>query len=1239
MKKIILVSFLLITTGAASFGQCNLFLNSTNDSCNLLCDGTARANAFGGTSPYTFAWLPAGQTTSAIAGLCTGTYTCNLTDAIGCTKTSTVTITQPAVLGVNTTVTAATSCGPCNGSVHAVVSGGTTTYTYNWAPSGGNTANPTGLCAGNYTLTVIDKKKCTVTTTVSIGGPTGPTTVLSSTNVSCNGTCDGTSTANVSGGTSPYTYLWAPGGATTSSVTGLCSGNHTVTVSDAGGCFSPSVINITQPLVLNTAGARTNASCNGVCDGTANVTPSGGTPSYSYLWSSGQSTSAVTGLCANNYTVTVTDAHGCTIARTYTVTQPSSIGIAMNSNPAASCIPCNGNASATVNGGTPPYIYSWAPSGGNSSAASGLCAGNYTVTVTDSHTCVATSTVSVGGTAGPMTSISSSTNIVCNGSCTGSATSSASGGTLPYTFVWSDGQSTQTASGLCAGNSTVTISDAGGCYSSAIVTITQPATALSTTVTPTNASCNGVCNGKASVKASGGTSPYTYLWSSGGTTTAVTGLCANIYSITVTDSKGCSVVNSYTVSQPASMGIASSLNNATSCAPCDGSASGAVVGGTAPYTYAWSPSGGNSSAASGLCPNTYTLTVTDSKSCTSTTTVGITGPMPPSVSTASVTNASCNGTCDGSSTAIASGGTQPYTYAWSPSTETDAIATALCSGTNTVLVTESGGCSSTATVSITQPSTLSGARSHTNVFCNGNCTGTATVVASGGTSPYTYSWAPSGGNSSAATGLCAGNYTVTITDAHACTLARTYTVTQPSSVGIATNSTPASTCSPCDGSASLTVNGGTLPYAYAWSPSGGNSSAASGLCAGTYTATITDANSCASTSTVSVGGSSGPAGSISSTNVSCNSACDGTASVTGSGGTLPYTYAWSPSGGSASTATGLCAGNYTVTLSDANGCYSSSMINITQPNTLNGTANQVNATCNNACDGKANISASGGTAPYTYSWSLSGGTGALATGLCAGNYTLTVTDSHGCALTHTYTITQPSSIGITTTFSNATSCTPCNGGASATAVGGVTPYSYSWSPSGGNSSAATGLCAGNYTVTVTDGNSCTSTNTVIVGGPAGPTVSVTVNSSSATANATGNSPFGYSWSDGQSTQTATGLQTGTYTVCITDAGGCTTCTTVNISLTGVANLSADNYVNIYPNPANEFIFVEASFSTPQTVNISILNIIGQTMMSEQVSSGIYMNKKVYIGDLRQGIYFIEIRYGNTIKNSKIVKIQ
>ncbi|MBN8861270.1 MAG: SprB repeat-containing protein, partial [Sphingobacteriales bacterium] len=242
----------------------------------------------------------------------------------------------------------------------------------------------------------------------------------------------------------------------------------------------------------------------------------------------------------------------------------------------------------------------------------------------------------------------------------------------------------------------------------------------------------------------------------------------------------------------------------------------------------------------------------------------------------------------------------------------------------------------------------SGISSQINVSCSGGSNGSATVSASGGAAPYTYSWAPSGGTAATATGLAAGSYTVTITDNIGCTKTQTVNITQPAAI---TSSIVSQTNIACNGgstgAATITASGGTGTLTYNWTPgnpTGDGTASVSGLPAGTWTCTITDANSCTKTQSVTITQPSVITSSVSSqTNVSCNGGSNGSATITASGGTGPYIYSWAPSGGTAATATGLAAGPYTVTITDANACTKTQSVTITQPAVItSGVSSQTN---------------------------------------------------------------------------------------------------------------------------------------------------------------------------------------------------------------------------------------------------------------------------------------------------------
>jgi|GEM_PF-1834876 len=1029
-----------------------------------------------------------------------------------------------------------------------------------------STLNITGATAAmnGYTYRCVATGSASPTATSTAGTLTVDVVAanISATDVSCNGGANGTATVSVTSGVSPYFYSWSPSGGTSATATGLPANTYTVTITDNLNCQTTRSVTVNQPSAITASTSKTDVSCNGGTNGTATVSGvSGGTAPYTYSWSpSGGTNATATGLAAGTYTCTITDNKGCQITRNVTVNQPSAFTIGTSKTDVSCNGGANGTATVVVSGATAPYFYSWSPSGGTNATATGLAAGTYTVTITDNNTCQATRNFTINQPTALSASISK-TDASCNGGANGTATvSGVTGGTGPYTYSWSpSGGTGATATGLAAGTYTCTITDNNSCQITRSITINQPS-AITASVSKTDVSCNGGANGTATVSGvTGGTGPYTYSWSpSGGTAATATGLAAGPYTVTITDNNTCQITRNVTITQPAPVTASISKIDVSCNGGTNGTASvSGIAGGSGSYSYSWSPSGGTAATATGLAAGTYTCTITDIiSSCQITRSITLNQPTALN-GTASKTDVSCNGGANGTASVSVSGGTGPYTYSWAPSGGTAATATGLAAGTYTVTVTDNNNCQISRTVTVNQPSALTGTASKTDVSCNGGANGTASVSVSGGTAPYTYSWSPSGGTAATATGLAAGTYTVTITDNNNCQISRSVTVNQPTALTGTASKTDVSCNGGTNGTASVSVSGGTAPYSYSWAPSGGTAATATGLAAGTYTVTITDNNNCQISRSVTVNQPSALTGTASKTDVSCNGGANGTASVSVSGGTAPYTYSWAPSGGTAATATGLVAGTYTVTITDNNNCQITRSVTVTQPTALDGTTSKTDVSCNGGANGTASVNVSGGTAPYTYSWAPSGGTAATATGLAAGTYTVTITDNKLCQITRTVTVNQPTALTGTASKTDVS----CNGGANGTASisvsGGTAPYTYSWAPSGGTAATATGLAAGTYTVTITDNKLCQVTRTVTVNQPAvlSATSSSVDESCAGALNGTatvtpngGTAPYTYSWSpSGGTAATASGLAAGTYTCLITDAKGCTVSKTVTIS--------------------------------------------------------------------------------------------
>ncbi|MDW8850808.1 T9SS type A sorting domain-containing protein [Flavobacterium sp. MMLR14_040] len=1045
------------------------------------------------------------------------------------------------------------------------------------------------------------------------------------TNVSCNGGNNGSASVVVTGGTTPYTYSWSPSGGTNAAATGLAAGNYTVTITDGESTQITRIFNITQPSILNGAPAVTNVACNGGSNGVASITASGGTPGYTYLWNTGATTSAITGLTAGTYSVTITDANACTkLVSNIIVAQPSVLTASQGTINNVSCNGgSNGSATVTATGGAGGYTYSWSPSGGTAATASGLSQGNYTVTVTDANSCQATQNFTISQPT-PFSVTTSQTDILCNGAATGSAGVNVTGGTGDYTYSWSpSGGTAAIATGLTAGTYTVTIKDANLCQTTRTFTINQPSMLLATASAQTNIGCRGDATGSATVNVTGGTPGYTYSWApSGGTAATATGLTAGTYTVTVKDANLCQTTQSFTITQPVAILSATTATVGVSCfGGSNGSASVTVSGGTPGYTYSWTPLGGTTGTITGRPAGNYTCTITDANGCTLIKNVTINTPSLFSAN-AVKTDVSCNGGTNGTATVSASGGTPGYTYSWSPSGGTAATATGLAAGTYTVTVTDANTCQTTATVTVGQPSVLVASTAQTDALCNGSASGTASVIVSGGAGGYTYVWSPSGGTSSTATGLAAGNYSCLITDANGCTLTKNFTITQPLVLN-ATTTLINATCT-TGGQAAVGPVGGTPPYNYLWSPSGATTQTVTGLSNGNVSCLITDANGCTVTKNFTVTTTNTLVATTSQTNILCNGSNTGTATVVPSGAPGPFTYIWSPAGGNSATAVGLSAGNYSVTITSSNGCSIVKNFTITEPTALTVTPSQTNISCSGGSNGSASVSVTGGTGAYTYAWSPSGGTAATATGLAAGTYTVTVTDANLCQTTQSFTITEPAAIATTVSQTNVSCNGGSNGSASVSVTGGTGAYTYVWSPSGGTAATASGLSAGTYTVTVTDANLCQTTAVVTITEPAilaatTSQVNVSCNGQSdgsATVNVTGGTgSYTYSWApSGGTADTASGLSAGTYTVTVTDANSCTLTQTVTITTIPDVTLPVPDVTNL-PDITNYCSVLPAEIAIP-TANDNCSGIITATTADplSYTTVGNYVINWIYTDD-------------------------
>ncbi len=1254
----------------------------------------------GGTGPYSYDWTPGIALSDStienpfVVGLgSTTSYQIIVTDVYGCQGVDYVIVNvTPNTLQVDAGNGGAL-CASAGSSIviggNPTAAGGTTPYVYAWASSIGgfssNLANPTVTPTGTttYYVTVTDAKGCSQTDSVVVTINAAPAVDAGRDSTICSGFCVTIgSTPTGSAGTTPYQYSWTPTLGLNANNTAnplacpLITTTYTVQLTDSNGCVATDAVTITvRPNPVANAGVdRTLVNCGSdsvQIGGSPSAT--GGTPAYTYAWSPATGlVSPVTstnpwvrGLTASQlYTLVVTDVNGCTASDAVLVNVVPSSLVADAGNGGAYCAGSGGSitlgGSPTANGGTAPFAYTWS---GGLPATSNPVAGpssttKYFVTVVDSKGCISVDSVTVIVNPSPIASAGIDTAVCAGESVALGGEPTASSGTPGYTYSWSPGVglSSTTASNptaIPAATTTyvVVITDVNGCTATDNIAITvhqNPVADAGSDQSIQACSSDSVQIG-GSPTASGGGGSYTYTWTPGlglSGSTIANPFVSNIgstsnYWIVVTDQFGCTATDqtSVVVNNPSL--VAEAGNDVSFCQGASVSVtlggSPTAVGGTAPFSYDWTPgvglsdSSGVNPVATPLVSTTYSLAVRDANGCVAEDTVRITiNPRP--VVNAGLPDTTCSGECivlGGSPTAT--NGTGSYTYNWTPTffftTPTTIANPTVCPTNNVTYVvtaTDSLGCSNTASVSIrvNQNPVANAGTDKVLVTCPDACVvigGTPTATGGGG--GYLYAWAPSQGlNNSGLANPSACNlsqdvtYNLTVTDANGCTAIDQILVDVQQSTLLADAGNDKSicagqtTCITIGGSPS--VSGGSIPYTIEWSP-------VTGICNSnvianpdvnptdttTYVLLVTDALGCVAIDSMvvfanpAVTASVGPDTSI----------CQGGSALlggnpTGSGGTSPFTYNWSPGAGLSGTtnanpiATPLVTTAYCVTVTDFVGCSSSTCQNVNVNAGVRADAGQDQSITN--CPGASlQIGGSpagfGGSGNYAYAWSPNTGLNSstvpnpFVTNITVTTtYTLTVTDNTtGCVGIDQVTITvNPSTLvagaGPDKVFcSNSAGCIPIGG----STTGGMPPYLYQWAPvtglSNGNiqNPCAAPLVTTTYSLTVTDQMGCSIVDSMVV--IVSPMIAVNAGADSSICQGTsivlggnpsvvgGITPYTYAWSAGAfpsnvANPTATPVSNSSYTLTVTDSLGCSSSDLVNINVRQlpIANAGPDQTI-------------------------------------------------------------------------------
>jgi hypothetical protein len=1166
----------------------SLSIGTTTDETCEDDNGSITVVRSGGTNPLTYSWShDAGLNNATANNLSSGTYIISVMDQFGCMDTTMATIDSlpSPILSVNDSRN--NSCDQNNGYIHLATVGGNPGFTYTWSHDASlNGPDANNLPGGTYSITVTDAASCTDTTTVTIANdPTLMANEVVVTPSGCTGNT-GSITAAVDGGVGPYAYLWNHDNTLMDSIaTSLAAGLYTLQVTDMLGCSDTIEFNVpmapTPYITLDLAQPNT---C-GSTDGQISVTTGSGTPPYTYAWShDGSITDSIAvNLMDGTYGITVTDEFGCTDTLIVNLPCYTSLTLSLVDTIGETCSQSNGQIIVETSGGTPPYTYVWSHDGIlDTTVAAGLSAGNYSVTVTDAINATATVSAELSNTPGPNLTTVDVDNNNCPTGGNGQVVVTSDGGTPPFTFAWNHNAmlDTTVADGLVAGNYVVTITDSNGCQETASATIVDEnlLTLVVNDAMPTG--CN-LATGSLVVSANLGRSPYQYAWSHDATLadSMANDLPAGPYTISVTDVSGCTVTLDTTISTADGPEVTLHSKTNSTCGLPNGQATISVDLGVYPYDYAWSHDMTlTDSFAVNLPADAYTVTVTDANACTNQITVTIDGSPPVNLEISAEINETC-GLSNGSIEISVLSGTAPYNFSWNHDASlNDSIANGLSAGTYQIVVTDGLGCDDSLEVTLINLSspTISLVDIQHNSCLQAN--GKIAVGISNGTPPFSINWShDSNLHDTIATNLTAGVYTVAVTDANNCMASYTDTITNQPFLDFMISETTETSCVAATGVIIISGDGGVYPYQYTWSHDASlNDSIAENLPTGTYDVTITDSRNCQIILSAEIETANGPMLSVvDSTNSSCGLS-NGSLILSSGAGTPPYNYSWSHDASlSDSAANNLAEGVYTITVTDANGCTDQVSVMIGGSPAV---ALILDSAMDESCDtqnGVIQVSATGGTAPFSYSWSHDATINSdMASGLTAGSYTITVTGAFGCTDTLSVTINSTPEVNAVIVASNDNTCAQSNGAITVGATSGTPPFAYTWSHDASlTDSVAQQLVGGMYIVTITDANGCSDiVSQTIQDLPALSAVVVQIDSSncepgtgSITITATdGVGGYSYAWIHDTSLNSnqANGLSAGNYSVTVTDTAGCA------VSLTAdVPNFASPQFAGIDVQPA------------------------------------------------------------------------
>ena len=1163
----------------------NLEISLANTTC-ALNDGAINVTPTGGTAPYTYHWSN-GSTNPSIEQLFPGQYSVEVEDVNGCLKSAgPFQVRSPSAISVSVDSVVQISCfGLRDGGIFLNIDNpDQANLDIDWS-TGGRTSSLRNLGAGMYHVKIQNLDGCEVIRdTFEISEPLPLSIDAMLINIACVED-RGAIFTEVEGGTMPYSYLWSTG-SDQPHIDQLDPGNYHLTVEDSNGCRTDSSFNLLSPIPLKLVLIpRKDKVCPGAADGELIVDVQGGQPGYDIEWSHGARGEKVSDLAAGIYSIQVVDQVGCTSGATYEVQSLDEMKVdALVQHPSGEGQE-DASISLSIQGGQSPYEFLWS-TGEPSQDLQQIGDGIYQVVITDANACTKTEAFEVIDPNSLVSEIIVK-DVTCAGYADGRISITISGGSEPYRYNWNTADSTKIITDLAAANYQLTISDAVGNRLVENVTVGSPE-AIQVEAAVSNVSCFGAQDGAIDLMINGNHGPYNVVWSDDDSITQREFLNAGEYSVSVTDTLGCSRHKNYQIETPEAIIIIADLIHPSVANGTDGAIEVAVQSGLDSLTFFWS-TGETSQNLTGLSAGQYIISITDGQSCEKVDTFVLRDPSNLSIET-EVDSVTCHGFSDGQISLSITGGQTPYSVQWAHGPAESRLSN-LLAGTYEVQIKDATGLTENRSFVLAEPASIDlEVIAMEHLKCFGDRSGRIAIDGSGGTGVLSFLWSH-GPTTSELLNVPAGMYSLIIKDEDGCQLDTVFELDQPDPIMTDIAIENAGCDGGFNGSATVVVSGGSPDYNFAWS-NGRLGPTIDHLPPGVLTLSVEDKLGCQVSDTVVIAESLGfELQGVVQDKPCTDSGAGGSIKLSTEGGGSPFSFRWSD-GAENQSQSNLDVGIYQVTVTDAEGCQVTDEFEIKGAEPLVVNLRTSGVGCVAGQGGAIVAKAEGGQLPYQYQWSNGSINGQIAN-LTDGIYNVRVIDSLGCFVEATATV-ERSTETLNARFL-AASPVLAEQSVQFLDVSSPKPSTWFWD-FGYDVNSTSSIEDPKYTYPSKKGEAVS-------------IYQVDLSISSAQCQS--------------STQKLIRVQNQKL---IADAGKAKP----KFLLTEIQQL------NVFPNPVNDQFEIEIVLSKEAAVDIHFFTIDGRLLQKHQLSGNSIYLKKIEVSALPVGNYFLHIRVGKIIQTKKIL---